>query len=89
MHQQLGDFTPVRSVLALGGLELHGPYDATVTLRDEQNHPISGYPRPPVTGRVRGQGRVEAERRALGDAGDQHLRQVVKLFSGKPIHATD
>ena len=89
MHQQLGDLTPVRPVLALGGLELHGAHDAAILLRDEQNHPVSGYPRPPVTGRVCSQRRVEAERCALSDAGDQHLRQVVKLFSGKPVHATD
>ena len=89
MHQQLGDLTPVRPVLALGGLELYGPHDAAVTLRDEQNHSVSRDPCPPVMGHIHGQGRVEAERRAVGDAGDQHLRQAVKLVSGKPVHATD
>jgi hypothetical protein len=89
MHQQLGDLTPVRPVLALRGLELNGPHDAAVTLRDEQNHPVSRDPCPPVMGRIHGQGRVESERRAVSDAGDQHVGQVVKLFSVEPVHATD
>ena len=89
MHQKLGDLTPVRAVLALGGLELDGAHDAAVTLCNEQNHSASEDSCPPVTGGIRGQRRVEAERRALGDAGDQHLRQVVTLFLGKPVHATD
>ena len=89
MHQQLCDLTPVRAVLALGGLELDGPNDAAVTLRNEQDHSVSGNLRPPVMGRVCGQGRVEAQRRTLGDAGDQHVCQVIELFSGKPVHATD
>jgi hypothetical protein len=89
MHQQLGDLTPVRAVLALCGLELHGAHDAALTLRDEQDHSVSRDSRPPVARHIRRQGRVKAERRTLSDAGDQHLRQVVKLFSGKPVYATD
>jgi hypothetical protein len=79
----------VGTALALRGLELYGPHDAAVTLRDEQNHSVSWDLCPPAIGRIQGQGRMEAQRRALGDAGDQHLRQVVKLFSGKPVYATD
>jgi hypothetical protein len=61
MHQQLGDLTPVRAVLALGGLELDGSHDAAVTFCDEQNHSISRHPGPPVTGHGCRQGHVEAE----------------------------
>src|SRR5215212_4523821 len=44
MHQQLGDLTPVRAVLALGGLELYGPHDVAFSLREEQNYPVSRDP---------------------------------------------
>src|SRR5215210_4720588 len=77
MHQKLGDLTPVRAVLALGGLELDGAHDAAVTLCNEQNHSASEDSCPPVTGGIRGQRRVEAERRALGDGGETEDRQVI------------
>ena len=89
MHQQLGDLTPMRAVLALGGLELYGPHDVAFSLREEQNYPVSRDPRPPVAGSVYSQGREEAERRALGDAGDQQRCQLVELFGTKPIHTPD
>jgi hypothetical protein len=89
MHQQLGDLTPVRAVLALRGLELDGPYEAAVPLRDKQDHSVSRDSCPPVMGHIHGQRGVEAQRRALGDAGDQHVCQVIELVSGKPVHATD
>src|SRR5215211_333948 len=88
-YQQLGDLAPVRAVLALGGLELYGPHDVTFSLREEQNYPVSRDPRPPVAGSVYSQGREAAERRALGDAGDQQRCQLVELIGRKPIHAPD
>jgi hypothetical protein len=89
MPQQGGDLAPVHTVLALGGLEMYGPNDVTFSLGEEQNYPVSRDPRPPVAGSVHSQGREEAERRALGDAGDQQRCQLVELIGRKPIHAPD
>ena len=61
MNEQLGDLAPVRAVLTLGGLELDGPHDTAVTLRDEQDHSVSRDPCPPVTSCFHGQGRVKAQ----------------------------
>lgn len=52
---------------------------ALVLRQREQEHPITREPGPPVPGGVQGQGRVEAERRAIRDAGGEQLRQIVQL----------
>jgi hypothetical protein len=77
MHEQLGDLSPMYPVLALRGVELHCAHDAAFQLRHEQDYSIAWKPRPPVASFVRGKRRVEAERSAAVDAGNEQFHKNI------------